>query len=124
MPRVVASELFPPPNYVKAGSPLRRPPLDQPVADEVPESAVLTRYDQEHLATYLRLYGQVDDGHGYRRLLRSTQLPDRLSANPDPAEMPRLSRPACWESAIGSQDTGSPAGRRDCRSRFAGAPFR
>ena len=34
---------------------MRKPPLDPPVNDQAPEGDVLTRYDQEHLVTYLRL---------------------------------------------------------------------
>lgn len=32
-----------------------RPPLDPPVDDKAPEAATLTRYDELHLFTYLRL---------------------------------------------------------------------
>jgi hypothetical protein len=32
---------------------MRKPPLDPPVNDQAPEGDVLTRYDQEHLVTYL-----------------------------------------------------------------------
>jgi hypothetical protein len=31
------------------------PPLDPPVADTAPQAAVLTKYDRQHLVTYLRL---------------------------------------------------------------------
>jgi hypothetical protein len=37
-------------------------PLDPPVADQAPDAAVLTAYDQEHLTTYLRLLDADAEG--------------------------------------------------------------
>src|SRR5882757_8541531 len=41
---------------------MKSPPLDPPVSDCAPSAAVLTRYDEQHLVTYLRLLDAEAEG--------------------------------------------------------------
>ena len=44
------------------------PPLDPDVADVAPSDPVLTRYDEEHLVTYLRLLDAEKAGAGWEEV--------------------------------------------------------
>ena len=52
---------------------MKSPPLDPPVSDSAPSAAMLTGYDEQHLAIYLRLldvpvpsiYGPSADEGGF-----------------------------------------------------------
>jgi hypothetical protein len=45
---------------------MQRPPLDPDVADTAPSNSVLTRYDEEHVITYLRLLDADAQGADWR----------------------------------------------------------
>lgn len=45
-----------------------QPPLDPPVADTAPYADVLTRYDEEHLVTYLRLLDAEAEGADWQEV--------------------------------------------------------
>jgi hypothetical protein len=45
---------------------MRSPPLDPLCSDRAPDVEYLTRYDQEHLVTYLRLLNGYADGANWR----------------------------------------------------------
>jgi len=47
-----------------------KPPLHPDVADTAPTEAVLTRYDREHVVTYLRLLDAEADGANWRDVAR------------------------------------------------------
>ena len=49
---------------------MENPPLDPDVADIAPSDPALTRYDQEHLVTYLRLLDADADGADWREVAR------------------------------------------------------
>jgi hypothetical protein len=49
---------------------MKRPPLDPDCADLTPSDPVLTRYDEEHLVTYLRLLDANADGADWREVSR------------------------------------------------------
>jgi Uncharacterized conserved protein (DUF2285) len=53
-----------------ARTPMQKPPLDPDVADTAPSNSVLTRYDEEHLITYLRLLDADAQGADWRELAR------------------------------------------------------
>lgn len=65
---------------------------DPPVADQAPEADVLTAYDREHLATYLRLLDADADGADWTEVAR-------IVLNIDPAREPERARRA-WESHL------------------------
>ena len=69
-----------------------QPPLDPPVADQVPEADVLTDYDQEHLVTYLRLLDAEAKGADWTEVAR-------VVLHIDPAQEPERARRA-WESHL------------------------
>jgi hypothetical protein len=69
-----------------------KPPLDSPVADQAPEAEVLTRYDQEHLVTYLRLLDADTEGADWTEVAR-------IVLHIDPAQEPERARRA-WESHL------------------------
>jgi hypothetical protein len=69
-----------------------QPPLDPPVADQAPEAEVLTGYDQEHLATYLRLLDAEAEGADWTEVAR-------IVLHIDPAQEPSRARRA-WESHL------------------------
>jgi len=62
---------------------MKSPPLDPPVSDNAPSDAILTRYDQQHLVTYLRLLDAEAEGADWREVARVVlhiepeQEPDR-----------------------------------------------
>jgi len=49
---------------------MKSPPLDPPVSDNAPSDAILTRYDQQHLVTYLRLLDAEVEGADWRQVAR------------------------------------------------------
>jgi hypothetical protein len=49
---------------------MQSPPLDPPVSDTAPSDGVLTRYDEQHLATYLRLLDAEAEGADWREVAR------------------------------------------------------
>jgi hypothetical protein len=69
-----------------------QPPLDPPVADQAPEAEVLTGYDQEHLATYLRLLDAEAEGADWTEVAR-------IVLHIDPAQELGRARRA-WESHL------------------------
>ena len=46
------------------------PPLDPPVADTAPQAVVLTKYDRQHLVTYLRLLEAEQQKADWREVAR------------------------------------------------------
>jgi hypothetical protein len=71
----------------------KRPiPLDPLVADLAPESDVLTGYDQEHLATYLRLLDAETAGADWEEVAR-------IVLHIDPSQERDRARRA-WESHL------------------------
>jgi hypothetical protein len=50
---------------------MQTPPLDPPCADQAPTNSTLTRYDQEHLVTYLRLLEADAVGADWTEVVRS-----------------------------------------------------
>jgi len=67
-------------------------PPDPPVADQAPDADVLTAYDREHLATYLRLLDADAEGADWTEVAR-------IVLNIDPAREPERARRA-WESHL------------------------
>jgi hypothetical protein len=61
---------------------MQRPPLNPDVADTAPASAVLTRYDEEHIITYLRLLDADADGADWREV---TQIVLHIDPEREPA---------------------------------------
>jgi hypothetical protein len=49
---------------------MQKPPLDPDVADTAPADTVLTRYDEEHIITYLRLLDADAEGADWRDVTR------------------------------------------------------
>lgn len=47
---------------------MKNPPADPDVADMAPTDAVLTVYDEEHVATYLRILDADAEGAGWREV--------------------------------------------------------
>jgi len=47
---------------------MQKPPLNPDVADTAPADTVLTRYDEEHIITYLRLLDADADGADWREV--------------------------------------------------------
>jgi len=69
-----------------------QPPLDPAVADQAPESEVLTGYDQVHLVTYLRLLDADAEGADWAEVAR-------IVLHIDPSQEPERARRA-WESHL------------------------
>lgn len=46
------------------------PPLDPPVANAAPEAAIITKYDQQHFITYLRLLDAEAAGAPWEEVAR------------------------------------------------------
>ncbi len=53
------------------------PPVASDIADTAPSGKLLTSYDKEHLATYLRLLDAHAEGAGWREIARMVQRLDR-----------------------------------------------
>ena len=71
---------------------MQPPPLDPPVSDVAPADGVLTRYDEQHLVTYLRLLDAEADGADWREV-------SQLVLHIDPVREPERARLA-WESHL------------------------
>jgi T6SS, Transcription factor, DNA binding domain len=71
---------------------MAQPPLDPPVADRAPNAEILTRYDEEHVVTYLRLLDAEADGADWTEVAR-------LVLHIDPSREPARARCA-WESHL------------------------
>ena len=75
---------------------MHKAPLNPPVDDWAPEADVLTRYDQEHLVTYLRLLDADAEGADWTEVAR-------VVLHIDPSKEPeRARRVAMSPSAPGS----------------------
>jgi len=71
----------------------KRPiPLDPPVDDVAPTGAVLTGYDHDHLATYLRLLDAEAEGVDWREVAR-------IVLHIDPESEPDRAKRA-WETHL------------------------
>jgi hypothetical protein len=46
------------------------PPLQPPVADRAPDADIVTRYDHQHYATYLRLLDAEREGADWREVAK------------------------------------------------------
>jgi hypothetical protein len=71
---------------------MKSPPLDPPVSDNAPSDAILTRYDQQHLVTYLRLLDAEAEGADWRVVAR-------IVLHIDPEREPDRAKRA-WESHL------------------------
>ena len=71
---------------------MRKPPLNPPVDDQAPDDDVLTRYDREHLLTYLRLLDADADGADWAEVAR-------VVLHIDPLREPERAKRA-WESHL------------------------
>ena len=71
---------------------MKSPPLDPPVSDCAPSDAILTRYDQQHLVTYLRLLDAEAEGADWRKVAR-------IVLHIDPEREPDRAKRA-WESHL------------------------
>jgi hypothetical protein len=84
---------------------MRKPPLNPPVDDLAPEGDVLTRYDQEHLVTYLRLLDADAEGAEWTEVAR-------IVLYIDPLQEPERARRA-WESHLARAKWMTEHGYRD-----------
>jgi hypothetical protein len=84
---------------------MRKPPLNPPVDDRPPDDNVLTRYDQEHLATYLRLLDADAEGADWTEVAR-------VVLHIDPSREPERARRA-WESHLARAKWMTEHGYRD-----------
>ena len=84
---------------------MRKPPLDPPVNDRAPECDVLTRYDQEHLVTYLRLLDANAERAEWTEVAR-------IVLHIDPSHEPARARRA-WESHLARAKWMTEHGYRD-----------
>ncbi|WP_086467028.1 DNA -binding domain-containing protein [Oceanibaculum nanhaiense] len=66
--------------------------LDPDVADDVPWSDSVTRYDEQHFVTYLRLLDADDEGADWREVAR-------IVLHRNPAAEPDRTR-HCWEAHL------------------------
>jgi hypothetical protein len=71
---------------------MKSPPLDPPLSDNAPSDAILTRYDQQHLVTYLRLLDAEAEGADWRVVAR-------IVLHIDPEREPDRAKRA-WESHL------------------------
>jgi hypothetical protein len=71
---------------------MQSPPLDPPVDDVAPTTAILTGYDERHVFTYLRLLDADAEGADWREVAR-------IVLHIDPAREHDRARRA-WESHI------------------------
>lgn len=69
-----------------------RPKLDAEVDDEAPTAATITRYDERHLITYLRLLDAAAHDVPWRKAVR-----DILRR--DPSREPQGAK-RCWQSHL------------------------
>ncbi|MDE5456044.1 DUF2285 domain-containing protein [Bradyrhizobium sp. CSA112] len=52
---------------------MKTPPLDPHIADVAPAEPTLTRYDEEHIITYMRLLDADQQGIDWRRIDPDTE---------------------------------------------------
>ena len=71
---------------------MRKPPLSPPLDDRAPDDSVLTRYDQEHLVTYVRLLDADAEGAHWTEVVR-------IVLHIDPAQEPERAQ-RVWESHL------------------------
>ena len=71
---------------------MQKPPLDPDVSDLAPTSARLTRYDEEHIITYLRLLDAESEGADWREVAETI-------LHIDPRREPDRARLA-WETHL------------------------
>jgi hypothetical protein len=71
---------------------MSRPPLDPPVADAAPSAGVLTKYDEQHLITYLRILDAETEGADWQEVAN-------VVLHIDPSEESERARRA-WESHL------------------------
>ena len=71
---------------------MRKPPPAQPVADVAPDAEVLTRYDEQHLVTYLRLLDADAEGADWTEVAS-------IVLHIDPSREPERARRA-WETHL------------------------
>lgn len=71
---------------------MSQPSPEPPVADHAPDADVLTAYDREHLATYLRLLDANAEGADWKEVAR-------IVLHIDPVREPERARRA-WESHL------------------------
>lgn len=71
---------------------MERPEIDAAVDDEAPMAATVTRYDERHLITYLRLLDAAAQDVHWRKVAR-----DILRRDPS-RQTSRVKR--CWESHL------------------------
>jgi hypothetical protein len=81
------------------------PPLDPPVADAAPQADVLTKYDRQHLITYLRLLEAERQDADWREVARIV-----LHLDPDHDEA-RARR--AWETHLARAHWMTKTGQRD-----------
>src|SRR5580765_1949717 len=67
---------------------MKTPPLDPPVSDSAPSDSILTAYDKQHLATYLRLDAEAEGAD--RRRSRTHRASHRSGAGAGPAQFQAL----------------------------------
>ena len=84
---------------------MRKPPPDPAINDQAPKGDVLTRYDQEHLVTYLRLLDADAEGADWTEVAR-------VVLRIDPAQEPERARRA-WESHLARAKWMTEHGYRD-----------
>lgn len=72
-----------------------KPPLDPDVADEAPQSPILTGYDEEHFVTYLRLLDAAADDADWREVARVV-----LHIGSDQRSSAHSSRPPLSDSCV------------------------
>jgi hypothetical protein len=84
---------------------MRKPPLNPAVADRAPDDDVLTRYDQEHLVTYLRLLDADAEGADWAEVAR-------VVLHIDPSREPERAKRA-WKSHLARAKWMTEHGYRD-----------
>jgi hypothetical protein len=84
---------------------MRKPPPNPAVNDQAPEGDVLSRYDREHLVTYLRLLDADAEGADWTEVAR-------VVLHIDPAQEPGRARLA-WESHLARAKWMTEHGYRD-----------
>ena len=71
---------------------MQSPPLDPLVSDTAPSDGVLTKYDEAHLVTYLRILDAESEGADWRDVAR-------IVLHIDPAREPDRAR-RTWDSHL------------------------
>jgi hypothetical protein len=84
---------------------MRKPPLNPPVDDRASDDDFLTRYDQEHLVTYLRLLDADAEGADWAEVAR-------VVLHIDPSREPERAKRA-WKSHLARAKWMTEHGYRD-----------